>query len=161
MYVFKVNTYEEMFFLKNYFYDAFSIYLTSLGDNITCFSYHDINEQKETFNTIFRKISKNITCDSVDDKTKTFILPSIIALDDNEKFWFEFIINMKFNDYYTYYKQLTELCTSKNIPYNNATVFDLYVHFQSIDNIENARLKFINDHKIANTPALVGYKAAF
>jgi hypothetical protein len=158
-----INNSEELFFVLNYFYEAFPVYLTSLGNQIDCFSHDDIIEQKIVYSDIFKKLSKDISLDLGKLEFKHFLdgrlnFPINVTFDNDEKFWFEYIINMNFNNYYDNFTTLKNICDKKDIDYKPEYVYNIYKHFESIDNIEIFRKNFIFNHKIENTPNLVGFK---
>jgi len=154
-------------FLYHYFRQAFYVYSILKSDDLKeNFSLLDIARQKITFDSIFRKICGSTTEEPsiLNDASKFFNIqspyPLKVNLNQDEKFWFEYIINMNCNEVF-------ELLENDHVNTVNPFIFQIEVKngmremlktFKTIDSVEYLRLKIIKEENFENSPLKVGFK---
>jgi len=148
-------------FLYHYFKNAFFVYSTEKREDIIeHFSYIEIARQKLTFGSIFRKVcGPSLTEPSLLNEAHKFFhlkyaYPLKVTLNHDETFWFEFIINKRFDSIYeTLNKE--QLFAKEKLKTESKDVLKTFNTPEAVDYI---RKKFIEEEKIKNTPEKVGFK---
>jgi hypothetical protein len=143
--------------LSFYLYNAFFVFCSDKHELLSEMSESEILQQRIDFRRLFIKLSLKGEVSFLNQLFYKY--PIIVQLNDNEPFWFQYILNFPVEEYQkrvdVFFNDPTFNKIKTIYKREQPSILSLFPNIQSA---EYVRKKFLSDEKIGNLPQELGWK---